>query len=116
MSESSPSPLATAVAHHIDRHPRFWLALLAIMTLGLAAGLLRLKIDNSVEALLSQDTPTSQAFRIFAEVFGNGELAIVAFRDEAGILRPEVLAELDGLTARIEILKPAYPLRMASSV
>lgn len=106
MSESSPSPLAAAVACHIDGHPRFWLTLLAIMTLGLGAGLLRLKIDNSVEALLSQETPTSQAFRTFGEVFGNAELAIVAFRDEAGILRPEVLAELDELTARIETRVP----------
>lgn len=101
MTDHTPPRLVSGLAHHIDRHPRFWVGLLVALTLLLGSGLLRLKIDNSVEALLSQDTPTSAAFRTFGELFGNAELAVIAFRDEAGILRPAALAELDTLTARI---------------
>jgi predicted RND superfamily exporter protein len=101
MHEPAAPRAVAALADHLDRHPRFWIGLLVALSLLLGSGMLRLKIDNSVEALLSQDTPTSEAFRVFGELFGNSELAVIAFRDDGGILQPAVLAELDTLTARI---------------
>jgi predicted RND superfamily exporter protein len=88
-------------ADSLFRGRKIVLALAALITVWLGWNVQHLKIDNSVEVLFQKDSPIVQAYQKFTRIFGNAELAVVAFRDERGIFHPEVIAEVDMLSQRI---------------
>lgn len=98
----SKSKGAVRYAEIVFGWQKLWLALIAAATVFFGAGLLKLRIDNSIEALLQQGSETLQAFQVFTETFGNSELAVVAIKEENGIFRPEVLERIAAITAKIE--------------
>lgn len=96
------SQAAERFAKVVFNGQKYWLVCFAAATLFFGYGLTKLRIDNSIEALLQQGSETLQAFQIFTETFGNSELAVVAFKDEAGIFRPQALERIAAIAAKIE--------------
>ena len=93
---------ANRYAKIVFDYQKFWLAFFLIGTIGFGAGLLRLRVDNSVEALMQEDSPTLRAFRVFTEHFGSSEMVVISFRDERGVMSPEVLTEINELTTQLQ--------------
>lgn len=96
------SKVSAQAARFIFGYEKLWYLLFVGMTVLSLYGVTKLRIDNSVETLLEKDTPLRRAFQKFTELFGNAELAVVAFQDPLGIFRPETLQEIAELTAAIE--------------
>lgn len=95
-------PFASRFAKIIFDYQKFWLVFFVLGTLGFGAGLLNLRVDNSVEALMQEDSQALRGFRVFTEQFGSSELAVISFRDERGALSPEVLEQIDELTDHLQ--------------
>ena len=93
---------AERFARIVFNYQRFWLVFFALGTLGLGAGLLKLRVDNSVEALMQEDSSALRGFRVFTEQFGSSELVVISFRDERGVFTHDVLAEIDELTQQLQ--------------
>lgn len=89
-------------ADNLFRHRRWVLALAAVITTFLGWHVKDLRIDNSVEVLFQRNSPIVKAYKQFSELFGSAELAVIAFKSEDGIFTPEVMHEIENLTARIE--------------
>lgn len=83
-------------------YQKFWVAVCIALTLGLGFFIKDLRIDNSVEVLFQKDSDIVRSYRKFTEIFGNAELAVVAFHHEEGVLQPNVLDEIERLTSDIE--------------
>ncbi|RMF15870.1 MAG: hypothetical protein D6761_07125 [Candidatus Dadabacteria bacterium] len=90
--------LAERFADILFRYQKLWLAISVALTLGLGFFIKDLRIDNSVEVLFQKTSPIVQAYKKFTRIFGNAELAVIAFRDERGVFHPEVLDEIEHLT------------------
>lgn len=94
--------LAHWYADNLFRWRKAILALAGLVTLFLGWHVQFLKIDNSVEVLFQKDSPIVRSYQKFTSIFGNAELAVIAFRDERGIFHPEVMAEVAELGTRIQ--------------
>lgn len=94
--------LAHWYADTLFRYQKPVLAVIIALTLGFGFFIKDLRIDNSVEVLFQRDSPIVQAYNKFTEIFGNAELAVLAFKRDDGIFRPETLELIEALTNRIE--------------
>lgn len=77
------------------------LAVLAVLTFVLSAGITHLKLDVSNEALLHEDDPIRQAFDQFRADFSGDYLVVVAIPTE-GRLSPKTLEQLHQIQTKIE--------------
>lgn len=93
---------ANRYAKAVFNYQKIWLAFFLVGTIGFGAGLLKLRVDNSVEALMQEDSKTLRAFRVFTEHFGSSEMAVISFRDERGVMTPDVLNEINELTTQLQ--------------
>ena len=65
---------------HLDRHPRRWAALAAVVTLAALPGLFGLGVDNSIEVWIDRDGEAYAAYREFLDAFGSEEFVLVLYR------------------------------------
>lgn len=78
------------------RHPRRSLVLILIISLVAALGVLRLKVDTSLDRLIRQDGLERQAYLQVAREFGSDQRSFIYLRDEQ-LWTPEKLAALESL-------------------
>jgi predicted RND superfamily exporter protein len=65
----------------------------------------RLRLDTSIEQLLSPDDPDVQYYQQARKIFGSDETLLLVVRRPGGVLEPGLLATLTRLTRRLEEVK-----------
>lgn len=82
-------------------HSRAWALLAAGLTLAAVPGLLRLRVDNSIEAWIDRDGDAWAQYRELLDRFGSDEPVLLVFRPP-DLFDPAFLARLDELTEALE--------------
>ncbi len=101
---------------HLDRHPRRWAALAAVLTLAALPWLAGLGVDNSIEVWIDREGEAFAAYREFLDAFGSEEYVLVLYRLPAAVELPFLerltdlrfeLEEIDGVQ-RVRDLAQVY--------
>ncbi len=101
---------------HLDRHPRRWAALAAVLTLAALPWLAGLGVDNSIEVWIDREGEAFTAYREFLDAFGSEEYVLVLYRLPAAVELPFLerltdlrfeLEEIDGVQ-RVRDLAQVY--------
>ncbi len=101
---------------HLDRHPRRWAAVAAVLTLAALPWLAGLGVDNSIEVWIDREAQAFGAYREFLDAFGSEEYVLVLYRLPAEIDLPFLerltdlrfeLEEIDGVR-RVRDLAQVY--------
>jgi len=78
----SPKRLFTGISLWSADRPLFALMIVALITVMLSAGISRLEMNVSNEAMFSEDDPALRAYRDFQHQFGRDDIAVAAISSE----------------------------------
>lgn len=101
MSKFSLRELAIWIGALAARRPKLILVLVAIMTIGLGAGMSQLRIDSTVEGLFGADDPAQIAYRKFQREFGREDVVVAAVSSDK-IFTGEFMQQLRAFHQEIE--------------
>ncbi|MDD2558519.1 MAG: MMPL family transporter [Desulfuromonadaceae bacterium] len=99
----------------IFRHPRTYLAALALLTLFFGYFYATLQTETSVESLIIEDDPDRRFYERFKEQFGEDEFLVVGFQHE-DLFSPETLALIKQQTDRLEQIEEVKEVVSLSNV
>jgi len=104
------------LSHYAIRHPRQVLALVAVITLAAAPGILRLKLRTDGHALVSATAPEVIADKAVRDHFGIHDQLVVLIRpgNTHGIFNPATLQLVRDLTAEFKQLPGVAPFDVMS--
>ena len=88
------------IGESLGRRPRLSLAVMALATAFVAAGVVRLRFDSSLESLAVPGDPVQEFQRRTERIFGSEEIGVVALV-APDVFRPEVLEALRRVTGRV---------------
>jgi len=99
----------------IFRHPRVYLAALALLTLFFGYFYATLPTETSVESLIVENDPDRRFYEGFKEQFGEDEFLVVGFQHEH-LFSPEILALIKQQTDRLEQIEEVKEVVSLSNV
>ncbi len=90
-----------ALLEKITGHYRITLAMVIILTLPLAWFYAHQKYFNSIDIYFEKNDPDILFYRQFQQIYGNEELAVIAFRNE-NLFSKEVLSTIDSISKALK--------------
>ena len=96
------------IGESLGRRPRLSLAVMALATAFVAAGVVRLRFDSSLESLAVPGDPVQEFQRRTERIFGSEEIGVVALV-APDVFRPEVLEALRRVTGRVGAIDGVRP-------
>ncbi|HEU4364416.1 MAG TPA: MMPL family transporter [Candidatus Krumholzibacteria bacterium] len=80
------------------RHPKLVMAIIAVLTVGAALQLPKIKIDTDPENMLPADEPVRVIHRAVEEAFNLNDFLVLGVVDERTVFTPEILARVQTIT------------------
>jgi len=86
-------------------YPKSVIALMFLITVGLAWQIVNIKIDTDPENMLAIDQPDRSYYDEVKKEFGVNDLLVVGIVDEKGVLRPETLGAISKIVEKVIRIK-----------
>lgn len=86
-------------------YPKTIIALMFLITMGLAAQMVNIKIDTDPENMLAVDQPDRAYYDEVKKEFGVNDLLVVGIVDKKGVFRPETLGAISKIVEQVIRIK-----------